>query len=81
MSKKEKIKRKKYIKKIKIAFNYAKYFVITTAWIMIWRWVWNLLDKYFVKEEFILSNVLSILIWVFLLLILSMSDKKASIKL
>ncbi len=83
MSKKQKKKIKiKYKKKIKYVFSYAKYFFITLAWIMIWRWAWNLLDKYFIKEEYVLSNILSVLIWIFLLSFLSLfEDKKSKIKI
>lgn len=42
-------------------------FILAIAIIMIWRWVWNFLDHYIIPEDFILSNIVTICVWVLIL--------------
>lgn len=44
-------------------------FLISVAVILIWRGVWNLVDQYFVPDLWVLSNILSICLGIFILLI------------
>ncbi len=44
-----------------------KIFILAVAVIMIWRWVWNFLDHYLLPNYFVLSNLLSIWLWVLIL--------------
>ncbi len=46
-----------------------KLVVLSIAIIMIWRWVWNFLDEYFLPNYFILSNILSIVVGIIILYI------------
>jgi hypothetical protein len=58
--------------KTKKRFDYnVKIFTLSVAIIMIWRWVWNFLDHYFFPDQFNLSNLLTIIIW---LLIFFLND-------
>ncbi|MDD3144592.1 MAG: hypothetical protein PHV23_00615 [Candidatus Gracilibacteria bacterium] len=50
-------------KKARNEFLYnLRVFLLIIAVIMIWRGVWNFLDFYFLKDYFILSNLLTIVI-------------------
>lgn len=48
-----------------------KYFTLYVWVIMIWRGIWNFLDLYFLPNHFNLSNTLTIVIW---LLIIVLND-------
>lgn len=63
------MKRSKKKKIIKRTIKNIKVFFLATWIILIWRWVWNLLDYYLMPDMFILSNMLWIMIWVLILLI------------
>lgn len=59
------------VDKLKKIFVYnAKIFIIATAVIMIWRGIWNFLDHYVLPEYFILSNIISIIAWIIILLLI-----------
>lgn len=58
--------RKRYLRIL--SYN-VKLFLLGTAVIMIWRWIWNFLDDYFLPDNFILSNILTIIIWIFIIFI------------
>jgi len=62
------MKIKKKTKKL-IKFN-LRVFILATAVIMIWRWIWNFLDQYFLPDNFILSNALVIIIWVLIIILI-----------
>lgn len=47
-----------------------KLLILWVTVVMIWRWVWNLLDRYFFPEDFLLSNILTILIWIAIIFIM-----------
>ncbi len=59
-------------------------FVIVTiaslAIIAIWRGVWNLLDAYFIRDNFFVSQVVSVAVGMLLLIILVVYKKKNKIK-
>lgn len=44
--------------------------VLVVGAVLIWRGVWNVLDQYFFVNNFLLSNILSILFGVFLVFLL-----------
>ena len=44
-------------------------FLVCFAIVMIWRWLWNLLDIYLLPNKPFLSNLICIVIWVVILLI------------
>ncbi len=81
MKKKIKLKKIKWIKIKKALINNKEKLqgniknlniLIATVWIvMVWRWLWNLLDLYFFPEQslILLSNIWSIFIWLIILLI------------
>jgi len=64
---------KSKIKEIKKQFSFKldRYFfknlLIVTAVVFIWRGIWNLIDIYFLPSNELISNVLTILIGLFLL--------------
>lgn len=49
--------------------NIIHYIIITFATIFIFRWTWNLLDYYYFKDYFIKSNVYSIIIWLWIIIL------------
>ncbi len=59
-------------KKMVYVFSDMKLLVITLSVIMIWRGFWNILDLYFFQDNFTLSNFLSILIWVAIIVLLKL---------
>ena len=62
--------------KLKLSFKPTKtffsMFMIGLAVILIWRGIWNLLDEYFLPDNFVASNVIGIIVG---LLILYLPDK------
>ena len=66
-------------KHAKIAYNKFKklrrkrsnlnIFITTAAVVMIWRWVWELLDLYLFPNDHVLSLVIWMIIWIFLLFV------------
>ena len=56
-------------KQKKHLFYNIKIFTLFIAVIMIWRWVWNFLDYYLFPEFFIISNLLTIVIWLLIFFI------------
>lgn len=44
-------------------------FVVCIAIIMIWRWVWSLLDMYIFPDYPLISNIVCIIIWIIILLV------------
>ena len=64
---------KKFIKRIKkFRRNYdsnRNIFVVCIAIVMIWRWLWNILDMFIFPNHPFLSNLVCITIWVAILLI------------
>lgn len=65
-------KKNNYKKKMIYIFSDMKLLIITLSVIMIWRGFWNFLDHYFFENYFILSNFLSILIWVVIIVLLKL---------
>ena len=66
-------KTKQVIKKIK---NFRKdhnsnrnIFLVCICIVMIWRGLWNLLDMYFFPNKPFFSNLICVVLWVFMLLI------------
>lgn len=60
--------RKKTIKKYKQLISYnLQLLSLWIAVIMIWRWVWNYLDHYLLPDNFVLSNLISIILWIIIL--------------
>lgn len=50
-------------KKAKNTFFYnVRVFLLIIAVIMIWRGIWNFLDSYFLPDNYVLSNILTIVI-------------------
>jgi hypothetical protein len=43
-------------------WQYLGFIIAFVLGVMIWRGVWNLLDKYFIPDNFLLSNLLCIII-------------------
>ncbi|MDD2907263.1 MAG: hypothetical protein PHH98_01350 [Candidatus Gracilibacteria bacterium] len=57
-------------KKARNEFLYnMRIFLLIVAVIMIWRGIWNFLDFYFLKDYFILSNLLTIVIGLIIIFI------------
>lgn len=54
----------------KIILYDIKIFTLATGVIMIWRWIWNFLDHYFLPNDFILSNISVIIIWVLVIILI-----------
>lgn len=44
-------------------------FLLLLAVVVIWRWIWNIFDRYFFPDYFMLSNILSIVIWLVIIFI------------
>jgi len=44
-------------------------FLLLLAVVVIWRWIWNIFDRYFFPDYFMLSNLLSIVIWLVIIFI------------
>lgn len=44
-------------------------FLLLLAVVVIWRWIWNIFDRYFFPDYFIISNILSIVIWLVIIFI------------
>lgn len=63
------MKKKTLIKAKKNTLRNIDLFLIAIAVIMIWRGVWNLIDIYFVPEFVFISNILSIICGIVILLI------------
>ncbi len=42
----------------------SKLLILSISVIMVWRWIWNLLDYYFLPQYFLTSNILTIAVWV-----------------
>jgi len=66
MFRKQEVK-KRFTKKSLL--NDLRIFLIAIAIIMIWRGVWNLIDHYFLPNYWVLSSVLSIIIWIAILIL------------
>lgn len=60
-------KRKKAI--IKFRYNLST-FVVITAMIMIWRSLWNFADAYLFPDDFMISNLVT-LVWWFIIILLN----------
>lgn len=56
-------KTKKFLK------NNLRFFPLYVGVIMVWRWIWNFLDYYFLPDYFNISNTLTIVIWLFIILL------------
>jgi hypothetical protein len=65
-------KKNNYKKRMIYIFSDMKLLIITLSVIMIWRGFWNFLDNYFLQDYFVLSNFLSILIWVAIIVLLKL---------
>ncbi len=64
---------KKMIKNLKM--------LLLAFWvIMIWRGVWNILDRYFMVNDFLFSNITTILIWILILLLNNFDLKELKVK-
>lgn len=70
----------KHKKKIKYVFSDMKFLIITLSVVMIWRGFWNFLDTYFLTDHFVLSNVLSILIGISLILLFKIHFEAKDVK-
>jgi hypothetical protein len=68
-------KKNNYKKKMIYIFSDMKLLIITLSVIMIWRGFWNFLDNYFLQDYFVLSNFLSIFIWVAIIVLLKLFHK------
>ena len=44
-------------------------FVVCVSIIMIWRWIWNILDMYIFPNNPLVSNLICIVLWIIILLI------------
>ena len=67
-----------FSKKAKKLFVYnAKILILAIAVIMIWRWVWNFLDHYLLPDDFVISNIISIIVWIVLIFIINEKDLDA----
>ena len=66
------LKKKKSSISLKPTKTFFSMLVVAVAVIFIWRGVWNLLDEYLLPDNWVLSNVLSIVIG---LLILYLPDR------
>jgi hypothetical protein len=44
-------------------------FLTTAAVVMIWRWVWELLDIYLLPNNRVLSLIIGMILWIFLLFV------------
>lgn len=73
MKKKHKHKIKKSVKRV---IRDIDIFVVVLWVVMIWRGLWNFLDRYFLSDMFFLSNVLSITFWVVIIFLHDFSLKK-----
>jgi hypothetical protein len=72
--------KQKHKKKMKHVLSDLKFLIITFSVIMIWRGFRNFLDNYFFTEYFILSNVLSIMIWISFILMFKIHFDAKDIK-
>lgn len=54
--------------------------IASLAIIAIWRGVWNLLDAYFMKDNFFESQVVSVVVGMVILIVLLIYKKKNKIK-
>jgi hypothetical protein len=70
----------KHKKKMKYILSDLKFLIITFSVIMIWRGFRNFLDNYFLTEYFVISNVLSIMIWVSFILMFKIHFDAKDIK-
>lgn len=43
-------------------------FIVCIAIVMIWKWIWDLLEIYFFPKWPLLSNLVCIIIWIYVLL-------------
>jgi sterol desaturase/sphingolipid hydroxylase (fatty acid hydroxylase superfamily) len=68
-------KKNNYKKRMLYVFSDMKLLIITLSIIMIWRWFWNFLDLYFLENYFVLSNLLSIIIWITIIVLLKLFHK------
>lgn len=59
----------KKIKRLRKKRSNLNIFLTTTAVVMIWRWVWELLDLYLLPNHHVLSLVIWMIIWIFLLFV------------
>lgn len=55
-----KFKRKKIKKELKYSF---RIFALFIAVVMIWRSLWNFLEVYILPWDFLLSNLITLLVW------------------
>ncbi len=55
--------KKKSVFKEEFFYN-VKLVILAASVVMIWRWIWNLIDEYFLPDDFLLSNILTILLWI-----------------
>lgn len=73
MKNKHKHKIKKSVKRV---IRDIDIFIVVLWVVMIWRWLWNFLDRYFLSDMFFLSNVLSIAFWIVIIFLHDFSLKK-----
>ena len=59
----------KKIKNIRQKRSNINIFLTTVARVMIWRWVWELLDLYLFPNNHKVSIIVGIIIWIFLLFV------------
>jgi len=73
MKDKHKHKIKKSVKRV---IRDIDIFIVVFWVVMIWRGLWNFLDRYFLSDMFLLSNILSITFWVIIIFLHDFSLKK-----
>lgn len=66
-------KKLRFRKKVNILKSYINTLLVLIAAVMIWRSIWNFADRYFFPDNFILSNLITLLVW-FLIILLSDYD-------
>lgn len=44
-------------------------FIICTAVIMVWRWVWNIIDMYVFPNNYLFSCIFCVVVWIAILFI------------
>lgn len=77
----DKHKKNKHKKKMLFVISDMKFLLITVAVVLIWRWVWNFTDHYFLQDYYILSNLLSILIWIAIIIVFKLfHDEQEDVK-
>lgn len=59
----------KKIRRLRRKRSNLNIFLTTVAVVMIWRWVWELLDLYLFPHNRILSLIIGLIVWIFLLFV------------